>query len=117
MGRINQSRRGNPHRRFLKEWRQQRGLTQAQLAERLAELTRNESVDHTRVSKVERGIESATEETIFAWADALGVEPGALFVRPDVYLRQAEIMRVLTLHTPDDVAAVLRVVQTMRKAS
>lgn len=117
MGRINQSRRGNPHRRFFKEWRQHRGLTQTQLAERLADLTHNERLDHSRVSKIERGVESATEDMVFAWADALQVEPGALFVRPDVYLRQAEIMGVLQVHSPDDVAAVLRVVGTMRKAS
>lgn len=117
MGRINQKRRGLPHRRFLKEWRKQRDLTQTQLAERIAELIQSEATDHTRISKIERGVESVTEEMLFAWADALQVEPGALFVRPDVYLRQAELVSVLSRHSPEDVEAVLRMAETMRKAS
>lgn len=117
MGRVNQRRRGLPHRRFLKEWRDERGLTQTQLAERMGELIQNERIDHTRVSKLERGVEAIREPMLFAWADALQVEPGALFVRPDVYLRQAELMRVLEKHSAEDVAAILRVVENVRKAS
>lgn len=116
MGRINQTTRGLPHRRFLKEWRDQRGLTQTQLAERIGELLQNERLDHTRISKIERGVESVTEPMLFAWADALKVEPGWLFVRPDVVLRQNEALKLIERHSAESVIAMLSAVEAMRKA-
>lgn len=116
MGRVGNNRRGLPHRRFLKEWREHRGLNQTQLAERIGDLIQNERIDHSRISKIERGVESITEQMLFAWADALQVEPGALFVRPDIYFQRARAMELLDRHSPEQVATILDAVERLRRA-
>lgn len=55
-------------RHYVKEWRQYRGLTQDQLAER---------VERTRgvISQIESGVTNLTEDMIFALADAFHCAP------------------------------------------
>lgn len=59
-------------RHYVKEWRDKRGLTQDQLAER---------VDRSRglISQIESGTTLLTEDLIYALADAFQCEPGDLF--------------------------------------
>lgn len=58
-------------RHYVREWRQKRGLTQEQLAER---------VDRSRglISQIESGTTLLTEDLIYALADAFQCEPGDL---------------------------------------
>lgn len=59
----------------LRELREQAGLTQPQLAERVGVTTR-------QISRLETGVSIATWDTAVALATALGVEVGAFTVEP-----------------------------------
>jgi transcriptional regulator with XRE-family HTH domain len=61
-----------PRRRiFLKQWREYRGLTQEQLAERVGWSVGN-------VSQLERGLQGYSQEGLEALAEALRCDPGQL---------------------------------------
>jgi len=60
-------------RLFLKEWRQYRGLTQEQLAERTGMSVGN-------ISQLERGLQGYSAEGLESLADALRCEPGHLLI-------------------------------------
>lgn len=62
-------------RTFIREWRQHRGLTLEQLAER-TDLT------HGAISQLERGLINYTQPTLESIADALRCEPADLIMRP-----------------------------------
>lgn len=61
-------------RTFFKEWREFRGLTQEQLAERMG-------TTKSAVSKVERGENRYNQSNLEAWSDALDCEPSDLISR------------------------------------
>jgi transcriptional regulator with XRE-family HTH domain len=61
---------------YLVEWREHRGLTQEQLANRL------ETAGIT-VSRWERGVVLLNTDTMAAIAEALGIEPEDLYHHPD----------------------------------
>lgn len=66
-----------PVRHYVKEWRKKRNLTQERLAER---------VERSRglISQIEIGETELTQEMIYALADALSADPGALLdVNPE----------------------------------
>ena len=65
-----------PIRWYLKEWREKRGLTQEQLADRM-------ETNKGQVSKLERGAQRMNDEWIAGCAFALGVEPGDLLKDPN----------------------------------
>jgi transcriptional regulator with XRE-family HTH domain len=111
------SQRVDPARRFFKDWRKHRGITQTQLAERIGELLNNDAIDHTRISKIERGVESATEAMMFAWADALQIEPGWLFVHPDVIMRERRVMDMLANQSDEVIDSVIQTVKLLSKAN
>jgi transcriptional regulator with XRE-family HTH domain len=69
-------------RHFLRDWREHLNLSQAQLAERVPNRAGDDSLDPTRISKLERGKEKLTEGMIYALAEAMAIEPGWLFVSP-----------------------------------
>lgn len=82
-----------PRRHYLKDWRESRGLTQQQLADRL-------DTGKDQISRWESGKRGMTAEVIDAVSDALQIEPGDLFRDPatpsaDQLLRNAppEIQR------------------------
>lgn len=56
---------------FVKQWREYRGLTQEQLAERVGWSVGN-------VSQLERGLQGYSQEGLEALADALQCDPGQL---------------------------------------
>lgn len=61
-------------RLYLKEWREHRGLTQEQLADRIG-------ISRVMVSKIERGLNPYHQAFLEAAATALMCEPADLLVR------------------------------------
>lgn len=61
-------------RTFIRAWRQHRGLTIEQLAERVG-------VTHGAISQLERGLVNYTQPMLEAIADALMCEPADLIMR------------------------------------
>lgn len=59
---------------FLREWREHRGLTLVQAAERVG-------VTHGFLSKVERGKRNYTQELLEALAEAYRTDPASLLMR------------------------------------
>lgn len=66
-----------PFRQYLKEWRELRGLTQQQLADRV-------ETGKDQVSRWESGKRGMGAEVIAALSEALRLEPGDLFRDPAV---------------------------------
>jgi transcriptional regulator with XRE-family HTH domain len=62
---------------FIREWREFRGLTQEQLAERIARTK-------ATVSRIETGDIAYTREFLEVAADVLGTHPGILLIRAPV---------------------------------
>lgn len=99
-------------RHFLREWRDYRKLSQEALGERL-----DPPKDRTLISKIERGNVSLTEEAIYEFAHALDIEPGWLWVRPDVIMSQKKVMDALE-NVPDErKAEIAHAVVTILKVS
>lgn len=68
---------GDPERRsqhFIKEWREFRGLSQEELAERI-------DSTKTSISRIESLETGYTQDTLEAIADALGTHPANLLTR------------------------------------
>jgi transcriptional regulator with XRE-family HTH domain len=63
-------------RTFIREWREYKGLTQVQLANRLEGV-----VGQSTLSRLERGDYAYTQPTLEAIAEALGCEPADLIGR------------------------------------
>jgi len=64
-----------PYRHFLKEWRNSKGLTQQDLADRL-------DTTKGQISRWENNSRVLTMDVQVALADALGIDPAALFRDP-----------------------------------
>lgn len=65
-----------PRRLFLRDWRENRGLSQERLAGRL-------DVEKMTVSRWERGVAALNTNVMMALADALDIEPEDLWRHPD----------------------------------
>ncbi|OAF05436.1 hypothetical protein AYJ54_00590 [Bradyrhizobium centrolobii] len=61
-------------RTFFRQWREFRGLTQEQLAERL-------ETSVASISRIESGTQPYTQDTLEALADALSTDPASLLMR------------------------------------
>ncbi|MBS0257229.1 MAG: helix-turn-helix transcriptional regulator [Proteobacteria bacterium] len=72
-----------PLRHFLKEWRVKKGLTQQQLADRLPIGEDGKATGKDQISRWERSERGMTMDVQAALAEALDIEPGALFHDPD----------------------------------
>lgn len=59
---------------FLRQWREVRGLTQEQLADRM-------EISVPLLSQIENGKRPYTQATLEAAAEALGTDPGSLVMR------------------------------------
>jgi transcriptional regulator with XRE-family HTH domain len=64
-----------PHRHYLREWRERRGLTQQQLAERL-------DTGADQISRWESGKRGMSADVLFALSEALNIEVVQLFRDP-----------------------------------
>lgn len=61
-------------RTFIKQWREHRGLTQAQLSGRVG-------ISEPHLSLIENGKRQYTQETLEALADALSTDAASLLIR------------------------------------
>lgn len=95
--------RAAPRRKtFFKEWREHRGLTQEQLAERLG-------TNKSGVSKVETGVSGYSQSSLEAWAEALGCEPWDLLARNPQ--SKDSIQQLLERASPDVLSAVMTLIK------
>lgn len=84
---VTRIRSSKPIRHFLREWREYRGLTQQQVADRL-------DTGKDQISRWENSKRGLTMEVQFALAEALGIDPADLLRDPqapsaDALLRNA----------------------------
>lgn len=80
------SRMRKPRRTYrqtqIRAWRKFRGLSLDRLAERMTDATTGESLlTPTSISRIERGLQPYSQETLEALSDALGCSPADLLVR------------------------------------
>lgn len=97
-----------PVSHFLREWRRERGLSQAQLGERIGVL-------HAAISKIERGESALDEMTLLRLAKALEIEPGDLYRDPsdrrDIWAIAARVARL----QPAKLALAVSVLEALEK--
>lgn len=89
-----------PFRHYLREWRNARGLSQQQLADRL-------DTSKGQISRWESGSRSMSGDVIAALADALAIEPGDLFRDPAAPSLDALLARA-PAHVRDAAADLVR---------
>lgn len=109
MSRIGRPSGEKKARHFLREWRDKHELTQEQFAARMRAHFQG-AFDRTRVSKIERGEESLTEENIYRFSEVLGIEPGWLFVDPDVIADKREVLEA----DPRELRAIVAAVNVLK---
>ena len=91
-----------PRKTYFREWREYRGLTLEQLADRL-------DTGKSAVRKIEAGENKWNESTLYAWAEALSCEPTDLISRDP----KAEDLRSLFEKAPEDTRnVILRLLKT-----
>jgi transcriptional regulator with XRE-family HTH domain len=74
---------GTYNRHFIKEWRKQRGLTQAQLGDRMGKMPMAiAGLSHAQISRIETYDDPYTQDQIELLADALGCTVTDLLTRP-----------------------------------
>lgn len=94
-------------RHFIRQWRQYRGLTLEQLAERI-------DVTHGALSQLERGLVNYTQPMLEALAYGLRCTPADLLMRDPMREDAAwSIVDHLKRASPDRQRAILRVVSAM----
>ena len=72
---IGRYRGAKRHRRtFIRDWRQSRGLTLEQVANRIG-------ITHASLSRIERGLQPYSQPLLEAIADALQTDPASLLTR------------------------------------
>jgi transcriptional regulator with XRE-family HTH domain len=94
-----------PRRQYLRQWRELRGLTQEQVAERL-------DTSKGQVSRWESGGRGMSAGVIEALEEALQLEPGDIFRDP----AQPSVDELLRNATPEQRQQVLSVVAALLKA-
>lgn len=102
-------------RHFMREWRVYRGLNQAQVAERVVASGLADNFDRSRVSKLERGVENLTEPMIYLISEALQIEPGWLWARPDIIMRERAVISALGDATPEQASAIVSTIEAFKK--
>ena len=90
---------------FIKEWREERGLTQAQLAERL-------ECSEASISRVETGKQTLTGDLRDAIADALSVDPSSLEMRNPA---EMEIWSIWDQAQPGQRRQIIEIAKTLLK--
>lgn len=101
-----------PFRHFLKEWRQKKGLTQQQLADRLPVGDDGKPTGKDQVSRWERNERGMTMDVQAALAEALNLSsPGDLFRDPDMPSAD-ELLRAVG---PAERNRIFAVIETMVK--
>lgn len=105
-----------PRKVYIAEWREQRGLTQKQLGERLgvSDMTISRWENSTGGHKNTRTNQALPNtDVLAAIAEALGIEPADLYRHPE----QPSADALLRDQTPDVRNQVFRVIEALRKAN
>jgi transcriptional regulator with XRE-family HTH domain len=101
------------HRRnFIRAWREERGLSQDQLVDRVREQL--DSFSKASLSRLENGKQPYSEPILEALAYALMIEPGDLVMR-DPKSEVWSIMDTLKGLGEEDRAQVARIIATFRR--
>lgn len=80
-GKLRSPLRHRQYRRtFIRQWREHRGLTLEQLAERAAEAL-GRGFTHASLSRIERGLQPYSQAILEALAGALQTDPPSLLMR------------------------------------
>lgn len=95
----------------MKEWRVAKGLTQQQLADRLPVGEDGKPTGKDQISRWERSQRGMTMDVQAALAEALGIDPGALFHDPE----QPSVDELLRNASPERRIQIIAVVETMLK--
>lgn len=85
----------------LRRMREDAGLTQAELADRL-------NVIQTWVSKRERGVHRVTPDDVAEWAEACGYRGATVFVTNEV---PEDLVALLETASPEELNAVMRLLR------
>lgn len=93
-----------PFRHYLKEWRDERGLTQQQLADRV-------DTGKDQISRWESGKRGMSAEVVGALAEALQIEPSDLFRDPN----QPSADELLRDATPEQRRLAFQLIETALK--
>lgn len=101
-----------PFKHFLKEWRETKGLTQQQLADRLPIGEDGKATGKDQISRWETGKRGMTMEVQMALAEALNLDsPGDLFRDPNMPSADDLLRRA----NPEQRVRILAVIETMLK--
>lgn len=100
---------------YIRAWREERGLTQDEMAERMAVFMEKPKFDRAQLSRIERGKVSLTDKTLLASADALGVELSTLFMRPDAYNINVSLINLAKSVTPEQLASAISLVKSLNR--
>jgi transcriptional regulator with XRE-family HTH domain len=101
-----------PRRTYFREWREFRGLTQEQVADRLG-------TSKSAVSKMERGQSRYNQSSLEAWANALSCEPSDLIARPPPSEGETDsgrLFHMIERAPPEERRRALAVIEAMLKA-
>ena len=101
-------------RTYIKEWREDRGLSQDKLVERVRD--RVEGFSKSTLSRIERGEQPYSQPILEAIAWAIGCEPSDLLMRQPGS-EMWSIVDQLRSVPENDLAQVARIVSTFRKVS
>ena len=103
-------------RHFIRAWRDQRGLTLQQLAERVAHAEGKDGMDHSQLSKIESGKTAIQEGRLYAIADSLNVEVNLLFVHPSVAVKRETVNKILDSKSDAQAAALVNAIKAFSEA-
>lgn len=101
---------------FVREWREHRGLTLVQLADRVAVAMDADGFDHSQLSKIERHVTTLNERRLYAIAESLNVEPGLLFVHPSVAMRRQKLAAIADNKSDEQVERIVEAIQALSVA-
>lgn len=104
----------DPHRTFIREWRENRGLSQDRLVERVREYA--ESFSKSTLSRLENGKQPYTQPILEALAWALDCSPADLIMR-DPGSSIWSIMDELQSMPADQQSQIVQIIQTFKRAS
>lgn len=93
---------------YIREWRQARGLTLEQVADRVG-------MKPSALSYLERGQSAYTQGTLEAIADALGTDPASLIMRNPT--EDTAIWSLWDKASPAEKQQITEVVKVLRRAS
>lgn len=114
MARIGRPRKQTVAAHHLAAWMEYKCLTNDKLAARIAELSEDGICEPSTISRLASGKSKLTERKVYELSAALGVEPGALFVAPEIYLRRAQRLTVVDGLSDEELARAADLIRLAR---